>query len=64
MDIVTALLLANTFAQIAATFIDQARRSGATPEQIAAARADAMSHLDRAAAALAADKPYVVPTQP
>ena len=64
MDPVTALMLANTAAQIAAILIEMAKKNGATPEQIAAARADAMLHLDRAAAALAADKPYVVPTQP
>jgi len=61
MDIVAILALANTFAQISAVFIDAARSQGATPEQIAAARAAALAHLDRAAAALAADVPLVVP---
>ena len=61
MGVIEALALANTFAQIAAIYIDAARAQGATPEQIAAARAAALAHLDRAAAALAADVPLVVP---
>ena len=59
MDPVTILGLVNTASQITAYLIDQAKAAGATPEQIAEARAKALERFDQAAKAVAGAVPPV-----
>lgn len=57
MDPLTALALANGTMQMVAYFVDLARAHGATPEQLAEFRHQAIARFDAAAAKVAAAEP-------
>jgi len=57
MDPLAILGLVNAATQITAMLVDQAKLAGATPEQIAEARAKALERFDMAAEAVAGAVP-------